>query len=484
MTLRKLVSNHYLQIWLFAFATLCIILAGVESDKRIICIIPFLTISALLLVFNPSLVSLLFICSFFVGDPLIYHLMILVDSADFSLMLLSAAILSVLFTTSKPSLSLTPTDNRIVYTLLIMTIVSVLSILLNLQTKKLMDITTSIWYVFNFLQLIAVYLVFSRTFVVKRRETFITTVLVLSLIEIMLAFSQFRSFGQTDVEKLREVTGTFVVHHAMLGNMMVLPLAFCLYRLLTNASNLYRIFYFSGIVASLFTIIISGSRSILFGVFAAGFAWLLVTFKISRKYFLSILVVLTVAAGIFLFTPLRPLVLNTFKNSRTATLDMSAFGRLLIWKGALLNFAEAPLPRKLFGIGIGNYYTMKYSIQLIEGNGKTATGAHNNYLHVLTETGIVGFAAFITLFTFILVNLHRRSKTDRLSYTFFFATIALLFSGFTQETFWFQPAFSRFWLLYMVFLGVCLGSKPNDLGAYPKNPVGQNGSRVILNDSE
>lgn len=476
MTVRKLLSNQYLQIWLFAFATLCLILVGVDSDKRIIAVVPFLAIAALLLIFNPSLVFLLFICSFFVGDPLLHRFMLLVDSADFSLMLLVAAILSVLFTTSKPSLSLSRADTRIVYSLLIMTAVSTFSILLNLQSKNLMDVTTSIWYVFNILQLIAVYLIFSRALAADRRETFITTVLVLSLFEIMLAVSQFLTFGQTDVEKLREVTGTFEMHHAMLGMMMVLPLAFCLYRLLTKSSPLYRAVYFSGIVASLFTIVISSSRSVLFGLFAAGFVWLLATFKLSRKYFLSMLVVLTVVVGTFLFTPLRPLMLNTFKNSRTATLDLSSYGRLLIWKGALLNFAEAPLPQKLFGIGIGNYYTMKYSIQLIEGNGNRAAGAHNNYLHVLTETGIIGFATFATLFTFILVNLHRRSKTDRLCFACFYATIALLFSGLTQETFWFQPAFSRFWLVYMLFLGICFGRRNENPGAYPANLSHQSGS--------
>ena len=92
---------------------------------------------------------------------------------------------------------------------------------------------------------------------------------------------------------------------------------------------------------------------------------------------------------------------------------------------------------------------------MIWGSSKAASGAHNNLLHVLCEIGIFGLIIYILFFYNVLKGLYRYFNNP-LSKAYFFLTIALLASGITQETFWFQKAFGSFWLFYMLFLAIIL----------------------------
>ncbi|MBN1576862.1 MAG: O-antigen ligase family protein [Chitinispirillaceae bacterium] len=418
--------------------------------------IPFLMIASCLMLFRPSLILLLFICTFYIGDSLITRKMISVVAVDITFIVLCAAFFSKLFTEGDLSFHLSDTKRKATITLLVFFVVSAFSVLLNMQTKEGVDILVSLWYMVNVIQLVAVFLIFSQKEIAASREQCINLVLLLSVFEGAIALLQYGQVGNNSINTLRNVTGTFPTHHAMLGNMMVFPLALCIYRLSTTGRLLGKIGYLSGAVLSFDIIVISGSRSSLVGIILSVVIWLLANFGINRTYLVSFMVVGVFGIVLFLFSPLHMVVIDTIKNGETSMLDMSSYQRLLIWKGALQQFAEAPLVTKLFGIGIGNYYTMKYSFQMMEGF-NWASGAHNNYLHVLIETGIIGFAVFIFFFGFILTALKQRSKSDTLCRVLFYATLAFCFSGLTQETFWFQPAFCRFWLIYTLFLGLCLG---------------------------
>jgi O-antigen ligase len=76
----------------------------------------------------------------------------------------------------------------------------------------------------------------------------------------------------------------------------------------------------------------------------------------------------------------------------------SAFQRLEIWRGGVKMFADHPL----FGIGVGNYanYIQQYEPQL-----GSDFVAHNNFINLLAEAGLVGMLLYVALFGMAIVAL-------------------------------------------------------------------------------
>jgi O-antigen ligase len=67
--------------------------------------------------------------------------------------------------------------------------------------------------------------------------------------------------------------------------------------------------------------------------------------------------------------------------------------RLILWTTAVRLFITSPV----FGIGYGNYVELYGSYISVSWIPKGILGVHNTYLQFLTETGLVGFAAFAFL---------------------------------------------------------------------------------------
>lgn len=76
--------------------------------------------------------------------------------------------------------------------------------------------------------------------------------------------------------------------------------------------------------------------------------------------------------------------------------DFTAVSRLAIWSGAFTVFAQSPL----FGTGFGNLRGLMGGLLSLP-DGWTGD-AHNLYLELLAETGLIGFAAFGILMFFAL----------------------------------------------------------------------------------
>lgn len=79
-------------------------------------------------------------------------------------------------------------------------------------------------------------------------------------------------------------------------------------------------------------------------------------------------------------------------------------GRLEFWKVALKLWAKRPL----LGYGLGSYYTAYYT-QYVN-NGWYSRFAHNEYLQIGSELGIVGFILFLCFFIFSLLSIIKRFK--------------------------------------------------------------------------
>jgi len=270
----------------------------------------------------------------------------------------------------------------------------------------------------------------------------------------------FQSLSGTDM------TGLLTEHHSYLGTLLIIPFLLSLYKLISSVKNKGRKMisgcYLVSSMLILYMIYGTGSRSALVGLIVSlGLYVISVLFKRDFKMiFLTITIIVVVAFVSIRFASLGDVINRSFNNTESvSSIDISSLSRLLIWKYTWLNFCNFSVATKLFGIGIGTFAFLKQHFVIWNGN-QSFTGAHMNVLHVLVETGIVGLLCFMMVFGVKIGYLfvYRKLFIAKIA---LYMTVALLFSGISQETFWFQPAFGTLWLFYvcviaMIVKQICL----------------------------
>jgi O-antigen ligase len=126
--------------------------------------------------------------------------------------------------------------------------------------------------------------------------------------------------------------------------------------------------------------------------------------------------------------------------------------RLAIWAGAGLLFAGNPV----LGVGYGNFKTALVSAIAVPDG--LMLDAHNLYLELLAETGVVGFAAFAVLVITCLRQARRMlSETEEMSKIVGFGTIVaiagVLVHGMVEYVFHNSPQCAAMFYLLPALLG-------------------------------
>lgn len=236
---------------------------------------------------------------------------------------------------------------------------------------------------------------------------------------------------------------------------LVFPWAFFLGKLLLaepkqRTSNVFGVLTFLTTSAILF---FTYSRTIWFAMLGTTAVGLLF---ISRQKALKLGLILCVTLGVSYLT-------NTFgfRDRLIYTLNFSPessqSSRMVAWKTSWHVFLDHPL----FGVGldeINKYYPQQYeklNIDPVLGAGH----AHNQFLQLLAETGLVGFSALTTILIaglFYFQRSFRKSKSlqnKAISLGAFLAIVALFLSSFTDTPIRIQEG--RNYVL--LILGVSLG---------------------------
>ena len=99
-----------------------------------------------------------------------------------------------------------------------------------------------------------------------------------------------------------------------------------------------------------------------------------------------------------------PQLAATFERFQSAGEDTASTKRFEMWSYALEMFKQNPL----FGIGWSGFgYRMADTYLALE----SSSGAHNSYIQILCETGLVGFGFFIAAIGSSFVNTFKNIKT-------------------------------------------------------------------------
>ncbi len=126
--------------------------------------------------------------------------------------------------------------------------------------------------------------------------------------------------------------------------------------------------------------------------------------------------------------------------------------RILMWTSAVHMAQDSPL----FGVGLGNYseaYQTKYIMPEAKEPGQGH--AHNNFMQMLGDTGIIGLTGFCIMFgSFIYWSWKRRENV--FAVMALAATAGFLFHGLTEYNFGSSGSIKLFWLVFALCVKAAL----------------------------
>jgi O-antigen ligase len=174
------------------------------------------------------------------------------------------------------------------------------------------------------------------------------------------------------------------------------------WHLVTSAGNgkksyIMRLVNCVYIPAALFATLLTGSRMALFAT-APAILFILGTFtrlKLSSR----VLVFGALIGALFVLQPLAPQTsFDRLATTRTSIAAGDLGGRVEIWRQGIAVFLEHPL----LGVGSGAFPTVVES----------STVAHNVFLSVLAEVGMIGFVLFVIVLVMAAYQAKRQPKWD------------------------------------------------------------------------
>lgn len=405
-------------------------------------------IGLIVVILQPHIVTYFYVLSMFFGITIFVRGSLSVDVADLLFPLFICVNLPV------QRSALVSSYKKIIVSLLVFVFLMCLPIPINFFAYPLINSISMPWYVYRAIQLPAViFFLYHFLHANPGRVTNVISLLLLfSLVQIPLVFYQ-GMFNHTGDVLRSGIHGTFLYHHSLIA--MVFFALLPLFIAVAIESKIFK-HKLMGMILTLFSfyiIVVSGSRSVLLGLLCGGGLYVLSNVRWNKQSLMVLISIPLLGLFLYFFTPLKEIFQHTFQAKGTGGIDVSSLSRLVIWQETIKNFLKGTVIDKVIGIGGGLYRTLKYEL-VIWGGSKSASGAHNNYLHLIIEVGVIGLILFLVHFSILGKFLFNLGKKDLAAKLFFFSMIGFLISGITQETFWFQQAFGSFWVFYLTVFTV------------------------------
>lgn len=219
---------------------------------------------------------------------------------------------------------------------------------------------------------------------------------------------------------------------------ILFPISICLERLLTQRTITMRVFL-SGILALMvFSVIVTGSRGATLGV---GIIFMVYLLSLSIKKKLTFGLVLLIIA--ILVLTLVPSYYTVERWEQAA--ETGGSGRLDIWYVGWKALGKY----LLYGAGINNFPLAYKEFVYFSPSDKTFRAAHNLYLQVIVEGGIIGFSLMIMALVTHYRTLRSRYKNKDMNKIMLKAIFgAILSFSVTGDPIWTKS----FWVPFMMIL--------------------------------
>ena len=313
----------------------------------------------------------------------------------------------------------------------------------------------AVLYIFRFVQLPVIYLFVIDS--MKKNNAVKNIIISCILLQMLIVSFQifvFPDSSSSDSKLNTYANGTLDKHHMFIALYMMTAIPFFIEYIKEKKNVISKVFWAFVTFYAVYIIVVSAARSVLLGLMVSFGIFILLNIHFNKKFVAIIASSIILSFLVYRFTPIHEVFDKTFRNINPQNgLDPSSFSRFFIWLGTLNIFNNSSIFHKLFGNGPGSFAGLDLGIVIWKGS-KFASGAHNNFLHVLVETGIIGLIIFITHFGIIISNLIKNKTL--LSTVFTCITIGLLASGIPQETFWMQR---NYWMYYVTILGIVVANR-------------------------
>jgi len=453
---RKIKMRMLVICQIFGLAALAVVVyAAGGNNYRILKYVAFFA-PMILIIPKPNLIPYFFILSFFTVLP------VYVNGLAFSVFVTDVMFLLIIiaFFSNRKNIDLKAAFEKqrfLATSLIVFVLWAIFGFFVNFYTRSGFENMASLLYIYNFFVMTVMVILFSLSQWKEHRDKFIRFYVICSFCEIVVALMIEVLHGARTFSDFHKFTGTLGVNHGLMGIFLVLSfgVASCAFFELRGKTE--RLFSLFVAFLSVGALLLSGSRGVILGILLA--IPVFIVLFVRARWIISAAVL--TAVTVFVLVDFSPQNISKITNVATRVLlrpamnsassvDMSAYGRFLIWERVYEHAMYGPWAQKIIGIGVGSFTTLKFSYYLEAGT--FTTGAHNNFLHVFVEAGIVGIIIFAAIFISIIRKLLLKSRyQNNAAKCFILCTLILLFSGLTQETFWFNGAFGRFWFHYMFF---------------------------------
>ena len=235
------------------------------------------------------------------------------------------------------------------------------------------------------------------------------------------AFETFRVYRR-DVGALRRfAAGGLDGNDLAMVLALALPMAW--YLGMTYRQPLLRWICRAYIPVGVLTIGLTGSRG---GMLAASMALSIVPLSMTRLSPGRIMtaVMMLGAAGILAVTYVPETVIERLATTQTEVQGGRFGGRGKLWRAGLAVYPEHPV----FGHGTGSFKSA-----ITPKLGPAAQVAHNSYISVLVEQGIVGFLLYMSMFAAVVVSVLRLPRLERRFSLVLLGTLAVAMFPLTWE---------------------------------------------------
>lgn len=210
---------------------------------------------------------------------------------------------------------------------------------------------------------------------------------------------------------------------------------------------------------SLLALLFNATRGAWIAIFVAAGSYILVSlFAKRRQAAIALCILMAISAGVFCYSPI-------LQSRGVSLIDFSTNGenseRLLLWRNAWRMFVGHPV----VGVGPGNFRDIHLGHYITPESKEQLGHAHNNFLQILAENGIIGFAGFVSMFTYILVFLYRKGivRREPLALAVFLATLTLLLQGLTEFNYGDSAVIRMYWFL----LGLAAIAPKEEIDTWP-----------------
>lgn len=202
-----------------------------------------------------------------------------------------------------------------------------------------------------------------------------------------------------------------------------------------------KFFFLTSTIISIIALGFNGTRGAWLAVGVLLVAYILINIKRNKKASISVLLLLCMCA----VATINPHIQNKISSFTDIKTNKSNVERLLLWESSWRIFKDYPI----LGIGPGSFRKV-YNEQYISPQAKVQYlgHAHNNFLHILAEEGILGFISFMTIYIYILYSSFQSYRRGFvLSGILFFCTLTLLIQGLTEFNFGDSAVIRMYWFI-------------------------------------